>query len=56
MLWVDMQDLKSAQVQALSNDDIKKIVSDGKGKMRPVGSVTGVDLNNVAEYVHSLKK
>jgi len=56
MLKVDMQDLKSAQVQALSNDDIKKIVSAGKGKMKPVVSVTGADLDNVAAYVHSLKK
>lgn len=56
MFNVDMQDLKSAQVQALSNDDIKKIVSAGKGKMRPVNSVTGTDLDNIAAYVHSLKK
>jgi len=56
MFKVDMQDLKSAQVQALSNDDIKKIISEGKGKMRPVNSVTGADLDNVAAYVHSLKK
>src|SRR5262249_9333041 len=56
MLKVDMQDLKSDQVQALSDDDIKKIISDGKGKMRPVASVTGNDLSNVAAYVHSLKK
>ena len=32
MFKVDMQDLKSAQVQALSNDDIKKIISDGKAR------------------------
>jgi mono/diheme cytochrome c family protein len=56
MMKVEMQDLKSAEVQGLSDADIKKIVTDGKGKMRPVTSVSGTDLDNVAAYVHSLKK
>ena len=29
------EDLKSAEVQALSDDNIKKIISGGKGKIRP---------------------
>jgi len=36
MMYFDMKDLKSAEVQAMSNDDIKKIIADGKGKMSPV--------------------
>ena len=56
MMKVDMKDFKSAEVQAMSDDDIKKIVSGGKGKMRPVTSVSGAELDNVVAYVRSLKK
>ena len=55
MMKVDMKDLKSADVQAMSNDDLKKIISDGKGKMKPVKTVTGPDADNVIAYVRSLK-
>jgi mono/diheme cytochrome c family protein len=56
MMKVEMKDLKSAEVQALSNDDIKKIITGGKDKMRPVTSVSGAALDDVAAYVHTLKK
>jgi predicted CXXCH cytochrome family protein len=56
MFKVDMQDLKSPDVQALSDDDIKKIITNGKGKMKPVTSVSGPALDNVVAYVRSLKK
>jgi mono/diheme cytochrome c family protein len=36
--------------------DVKKVITDGQGKMKPVASVTGADLDNVVAYVHSLKK
>ena len=36
--------------------DVKKVVTEGQGKMKPVASVTGADLDNVVAYVHSLKK
>ena len=53
---VEIRDLKSPEVQALSDEDFKKIITAGKGKMRPVASVSGADLDNVTAYVHSLKK
>lgn len=56
MMKVDMRDLKSAEVQSMSDADLKKIVTNGQGKMRPVGSVTGAALDNVVAYVRSLKK
>jgi mono/diheme cytochrome c family protein len=56
MMNVEMKDLKSAEVQALSDDDIKKIIAGGKGKMRPVASVSGSSQDDVAAYVHKLKK
>ena len=39
-----------------STADVKKVVTEGQGKMKPVSSVTGADLDNVVAYVHSLKK
>ncbi len=56
MMKVDMADLKSPEVQALSDDDIKKVITAGKGKMKPVASVTGASLDNVVAYIRSLKK
>src|ERR1700674_3475250 len=51
MMKVDMKDLKSAEVQAMSGDDIKKVIADGKGKMKPVKTVSGGDADNVVAYV-----
>jgi mono/diheme cytochrome c family protein len=39
-----------------SSADVKEVVSKGQGKMKPVTSVTGADLDNVAAYVKTLKK
>jgi hypothetical protein len=56
MMKVEMKDLKSAEVQGMSNDDIKKVITEGKGKMKPVKTVTGSAIDDVVAYVHSLKK
>jgi mono/diheme cytochrome c family protein len=56
MMKVDIKDLKSSEVQAMSDDDIKKVITSGKGKMRPVNSVSGPALDDVVAYVRSLKK
>jgi len=39
-----------------SSADVKKVVAEGQGKMKPVASVTGADLDNVVAYVKTLKK
>jgi len=39
-----------------STADVKDVVTKGQGKMKPVASVTGADLDNVVAYVKSLKK
>jgi mono/diheme cytochrome c family protein len=51
MMKVDMKDLKT--VDAAS---IKKAATEGKGKMKPVASVSAADADNVAAYIQSLKK
>ena len=56
MLKVDIPDLKSPEIQGMSDADFKKVMTDGKGKMKPVSSVSGADLDNVTAYVHTLKK
>jgi hypothetical protein len=39
----------------MSDDDLKKIITDGKGKMKPVASATSTAADMVA-YIRSLKK
>ena len=55
MFKVDMRDLKAPGVQAMSDDDIKKVITDGKGKMKPIASVSGAAADNVVAYLRSLK-
>ncbi len=56
MMKVDIKDLGSAAVQGHSDADLKKIVTEGQGKMKPVKTVTGGDIDNVVAYVRTLKK
>jgi mono/diheme cytochrome c family protein len=53
---MNIKDLKSAEVQAMSEDDMKKVITDGKGKMKPVKAVSGADADNVVAYIRGLKK
>jgi mono/diheme cytochrome c family protein len=55
MMKVDMKNLKSTEVQSLSDDDMKKVITEGKGKMKPVKAVSGPALDDVIAYVRSLK-
>jgi mono/diheme cytochrome c family protein len=56
MMKVDMKSLGSAEVQAISDGDLGKIITDGKGKMKPVKTVSGPAVDNVVAYVRTLKK
>ena len=55
MFKVDMRDLKSSDVQAMSDADLTKIITDGKGKMKPVASASASAADIVA-YMRTLKK
>jgi len=48
-------DLRASKVQSLSDADLGKIVTSGKGKMRGDPTVSGKDLENLIAYVRSLK-
>lgn len=39
-----------------STADVKQVITAGQGKMKPVASVTGADLDNVVAYVKTMKK
>jgi mono/diheme cytochrome c family protein len=52
---VDMKKLSSPEVQAQSDADMAKIITDGKGKMKPVKTVSGATVDNVVAYVRTLK-
>lgn len=55
MMKVEMRDLKSSDVQAISDDDLKKIITEGKGKMKPVASASSSAADVVA-YIRTWKK
>jgi mono/diheme cytochrome c family protein len=56
MMKVEMNPLSSAEVQKKSDAELKAVVTTGTGKMKPVTTVTGADLDNVVAYVRSMKK
>jgi mono/diheme cytochrome c family protein len=56
VMKVEMKNLGSAEVQAQSDADLAKIISEGKGKMKPVKTVSGPAVDNVVAYVRTLKK
>jgi mono/diheme cytochrome c family protein len=55
MMKVDIKDLKSPDVQAASDDDLKKIITDGKGKMKALPAAAGSAADIVA-YIRTLTK
>ena len=55
MMKVEMKDLKSGEVRGMSDGDLHTIITAGKGKMKPVASVTGKSVDDVVAYVKSLK-
>lgn len=55
MMKVDMKDLKSAEIQAMSDADLMKVITDGKGKMKAQASASASAADIVA-YVRTWKK
>lgn len=56
LLKTTIPPLDSDEVQKLSDADIKKIITEGKGKMKPVAGLTDADTDNVIAYVRAFKK
>jgi mono/diheme cytochrome c family protein len=55
MLGVKMPVLGSKEVQSLDDAAIKKIISEGKGKMKPV-SLSDQEMNDLVAFLRTLKK
>jgi len=53
---VELKPLGSAEVQKKSDAEIKKDITDGIGKMKPVTGLAGSDLDNVVAHVRTFKK
>jgi len=56
MVKVEIPDLGSASVQKMSDEELKKVITEGKGKMLPVRTVTGKTADDVVAYVRTMKK
>ena len=56
MMKVTMKPLGSKEVQAKSDADLKKVVTEGTGKMKPVASVTGKQVDEVVAFIRTLKQ
>jgi mono/diheme cytochrome c family protein len=48
-------DLRSSQVQSLSNADLVKTITLGKGKMRGDTTIMGKDLDDLIAFLHEIK-
>jgi len=55
MLKVEMRPLGSKEVQAQSDADLKKIITQGKGKMKPVASLSAKQVDDVVAFLRTLK-
>lgn len=51
-----MMNVTMKQLGPQADADVKTAVTAGVGKMKPVASVAGADLDNVVAYIHTLKK
>ena len=51
-----IQNLGSADVQKMSDADLKMVITKGKGKMKPVAGLSDADIENVIAHVRTLKK
>ncbi len=55
-LKVEMPDLGSKAVQAKSDAELAKGVSEGKGKMKPVKTISGTDVQDAIAFLRTLAK
>lgn len=56
MMKVEIKDLKSKEVQSMSDAELTAIITQGRGKMQPVKSVTGKKVDDVIAHIRALKK
>jgi mono/diheme cytochrome c family protein len=55
-LGATMKPLGSDEIQKKSDADVKKIITEGSGKMKPVKGLTDEEISDVIAFVRTLKK
>jgi len=56
MYNITMPNLASKEVQAKSDADLKKVITAGQGKMKPVSGVSDKQAGDIVAYVRTLKQ
>ncbi len=56
VLKVEIKHLGSEEIQAKSDDDIKKSMTEGVGKMKPVKDLSDDDVANIIAFVRTIKE
>jgi|SRR6266849_6601722 mono/diheme cytochrome c family protein len=56
LLKTTITPLDSDEAQSKSDAEIKKIIMEGKDKMKPVKDLSSADIDNVIAFVRTLKK
>jgi mono/diheme cytochrome c family protein len=56
LLKTTIPPMASDEVQKKSDADLKKIIVEGKDKMKPVKDMSDADISNVIAYVRTFKK
>ncbi len=56
ILKVEIKDLGSADVQGKSDAELKKALTDGMGKMKPITGLSAGDQDNLVAFMRTLKK
>lgn len=54
MMKVTIPPLGSKEVQALSDADLSKVITEGKGKMPAMKTLSSADVSNVVAFIRSL--
>ena len=55
MFNVTMPALSSKEVQDKSDADLKKVITAGKGKMKPIAGVTDAQAGDIVAFIRTLK-
>ncbi len=56
VLKVEIKHLGSADVQGKTDDDLKKIITEGVGKMKPSKGLSADDVTNIIAFVRTIKE
>ncbi len=55
MMKVEMKPLGSKDVQAKSDADLKKVITQGQGKMKPVAGLSDQQVSDIVAYMRTFK-